>query len=85
MTTNTDARTTRRQLVAYQSQAVDTASPERLVSLLFDGALRRIEGARAAMDSTNIEQAHAHLLRAQAIVTGALRLAEHEGRRSTSQ
>ena len=69
MTIHADPRAIRQQLDAYQSQTVETASPARLVSLLFNGALLQIGRARTAIESRSIEHAHEHLIRAQAIVT----------------
>ncbi len=69
MTIHADPRTMQRQLEAYQSQAVETASPARLVSLLFEGALAQIGQARVAIELGLVEEAHDRLLKAQAIVT----------------
>jgi flagellar secretion chaperone FliS len=57
----------------YQAQAVLTASPGQLVLMLYDGALRFIGQARAALDGPEenprrIEQVNTSLLKAQNIV-----------------
>lgn len=58
---------------AYQAQSILTASPGQLVQLLYDGALRFIAQARAALAEPEetpgrIERANTAILRAQAIV-----------------
>jgi flagellar protein FliS len=56
----------------YQAQAVETASPAKLVLMLFDGALSSITRAEQAMtgqaDTSWRETANAELQRAQRIV-----------------
>ena len=64
-----DERTMQRRLGAYRSQAVETASPARLVSLLYQGALKQVSLAEVAIEVGSVEAAHEHLIKAQAIVT----------------
>src|SRR5512135_2210442 len=57
----------------YQTQAVLTASPGQLVLMLYDGALRFLALAHAAMETSvrdprRIETVNANLLKAQNIV-----------------
>jgi flagellar protein FliS len=58
-----------RRLGAYQSQTVETASPARLITMLYDGGLRTIAAARTAIDEQRMADAHEQLVKAQAIVT----------------
>jgi len=64
-----DRKAMQRRLGAYQSQAVETASPARLVSLLFAGALRHTGLAQVAITAGSVQDAHQHLVQAQKIVT----------------
>lgn len=52
----------------YRRQAIETASPARLVSMLLHGAIARAVGAREHIDSGQPELANVELQRAQAIV-----------------
>lgn len=53
----------------YQQNAVQTASPERLLLMLFDGAIRFMNQAKAFMEKHQLEQAHTNLVKAQGILT----------------
>jgi len=58
----------------YRANAVLTASPGRLVLMLFDGALRALEGARGgfalpAHEPRRYETINAQLLKAQTIIS----------------
>ncbi|MBN1256821.1 MAG: flagellar export chaperone FliS [Planctomycetes bacterium] len=52
----------------YLKTQVLTASPQQLVLMLFDGAIRFIETARKAWQTKDIETAHKSLIRAQEII-----------------
>jgi flagellar secretion chaperone FliS len=52
----------------YLRAKIMTASPEQLQTMLYDGAIRFGEQARAAMEAKDIPTAHDRLLRAQNIV-----------------
>ena len=58
---------------SYKAQSVQTASPGKLVLMLFDGYLRFTTAARNAFDETNMtkknEGINNNLIRAQNIVT----------------
>lgn len=54
---------------AYAESSVLTASPERLVVLLYDGAIRFLRQAAHAMREGTPEQASDRLARANAILT----------------
>lgn len=57
---------------AYQQQAVLTASKEKLVVMLYDGALRHIDRAKAGLESKDVPAVGEALSKAFAIV-GELR------------
>jgi flagellar secretion chaperone FliS len=52
----------------YQQAQIETASPTRLVVLLYDGAIRFCSLALEAMQVRDIETQHINLLKAQRIV-----------------
>jgi flagellar secretion chaperone FliS len=54
---------------AYQESAVLTASPGQLVVLLYDGILKFLRQADAALEQGGIEPTHERLQRAEAIIT----------------
>jgi flagellar protein FliS len=54
---------------AYLKSAIETASPERLVLALYDGAVTATTRAREALEGArDLEGAHRELVRAQSIV-----------------
>ncbi len=61
-----------KQIASYRSVSVDTASPGRLILMLFDGALRFIhaaeEGFKSECPRTRQEVVHNNLIRAQDIL-----------------
>lgn len=54
---------------AYRRVEVETASPERLVVMLYNGAIRRVEDAKLAMAAGERSKTHEHLIVAQQIIT----------------
>ncbi len=52
----------------YLRAKIMTASPQQLQTMLYDGAIRFCEQARAAMEARDIPNTHDRLLRAQKIV-----------------
>lgn len=52
----------------YKKQSVNTAGPERLVIMLFDGAIRYCGQSRKAMEEKDIENTNYYLLRCQDII-----------------
>ena len=58
-----------RESAAYRRVQVETASPERLIVLLYNGAIRRVEEAKDAMAAKKLKDIHEHLLVAQEIIT----------------
>lgn len=55
------------QNTAYRKTQVETASPEALILMLYDGAIRFMGQAEIAFEDKNIEQISNLLLRIQAI------------------
>lgn len=49
----------------YRRTQVLTASPERLVLMLYEGAIRFLEEAKAAIGERNLAKVHEKLVRAQ--------------------
>ncbi len=52
----------------YREQQVNTATPDKLLIMLYDGAIRFCNQARIAIGSKNLEQAHVNLTKAQNII-----------------
>jgi flagellar protein FliS len=53
---------------SYKRMQVETASPGRLLLLLYEGALKNLRLAKAGIEQKNISQAHNSLIKAQNIV-----------------
>ncbi|AYO29935.1 flagellar export chaperone FliS [Biomaibacter acetigenes] len=51
----------------YQQNSILLASPQKLLIMLYDGAIRFIKAARKAMEEKDFEQANYNLVRAQDI------------------
>lgn len=63
----------------YQRMQVDTASPAKLIVMLYDGAIRFLKQGQAAIQQGDREKQNHYLVRAQQILTalmGALNLEE---------
>ena len=54
---------------AYRRVEVETASPERLVVMLYNGAIQRVEQGKLAIAAGDLRKTHEHLLVAQEIIT----------------
>lgn len=52
----------------YQQSQVETSSPAKLLLMLYDGALKSIQGARLGMMENNFEKVNNHLTRGQEII-----------------
>jgi len=52
----------------YQQSQVETSSPAKLLLMLYDGALKSIQGARLGMMENNLEKVNKHLTRGQEII-----------------
>lgn len=53
----------------YQTTAVQTATPQELSLMLYNGCLKFIKLANKALAEGNIEQKHINLIKAQAIIS----------------
>lgn len=53
----------------YQQNAVQTASPERLLLMLYDGAIRFMNKAKRSLEEGELELVHLNLVKAQDIIT----------------
>ena len=54
---------------AYRRVEIETASPSKLVVMLYNGAISNAEEAKRALEENDPKTAHKHLIRAQEIVT----------------
>ena len=59
-------------LDVYKKNQIQTAPPERLVLMLYDGAIKFITKAIEAIEAKNIEAANNNLLRAQGIMSALM-------------
>lgn len=53
---------------AYRNTSVQTASPDRLLIMLYDGLIRFIEQSKTAIQSGSMQEAHINSKKAQDIV-----------------
>ena len=53
----------------YKSNSINTATPEELTLMLYNGLVKYIMQAQAAVDAKNLEKANNGIVRAQAIIT----------------
>jgi flagellar protein FliS len=53
----------------YQQAQVDTASPERLLLMLYEGAIRFLNAGRKGILERKYEMAHQNIVKAQDIIT----------------
>jgi flagellar protein FliS len=53
----------------YKKAQVQTASPEQILIMLYDGAIRFCNQAKIHMENKNIEQSHVNIVKAQRIIT----------------
>lgn len=56
-------------LKQYQQTQIKTASPERILILLYDGAIQFLNKAKIGMQNNNIEETHNNMIAAQRIIT----------------
>ena len=55
-------------LKQYQKSAIETASPERILIMLYDGAIQFLIKARAAMEQKNIQETHDNITKCENII-----------------
>ena len=53
---------------AYKQSAVETASPEKLIIMLYSGVIKFLRQAEIALKEKNLEEAHNSLAKAQDII-----------------
>ena len=63
---------------SYKKTQIETASPEALILMLYDGALRFIANAEEAFEKHNLEGINNHLVRVQAIIAELLSCLDKE-------
>lgn len=54
---------------AYRRTQIETAPPEQLILMLYDGAIRFARNARRALEAGDKQKAHTELTRAQDVVS----------------
>lgn len=52
----------------YKKQQIETATPEEILIMLYDGAIRFLLVAKKGIDENNIEKTHNNLIKAQHII-----------------
>ncbi len=57
------------QAKQYKAQQIQTATPEEILILLYEGAIRFLMVARKAIEADELEKAHNHLVKTQRIIT----------------
>lgn len=62
----------------YQKTHVETASPEKILIMLFDGAIQFLNKAKAAMEGDNLEEIHNNLIGAQNIINEFINTIDRE-------
>ena len=66
-------------LSAYQQNSIDTASPARLIVMLYDGVVTALDKTAAALSTPiDIELAHKELTRCQDIVLELMQALNHD-------
>ena len=66
-------------LSAYQQNSIDTASPARLIVMLYDGVVTALDKTAAALTApVDIELAHGELTRCQDIVIELMQALNHD-------
>jgi flagellar protein FliS len=66
-------------LSAYQQNSIDTASPARLIVMLYDGVVTALDKTAAALSApVDIELAHHELTRCQDIVVELMQALNHD-------
>lgn len=53
----------------YQQTAIETASPERLIIMLYDGAIKFVNQAKTSMNEGNVEETNKALIKTQDIIS----------------
>lgn len=53
----------------YKKAQVETATPEQILIMLYDGAIRFLNQAKVHIQNKDIEQSHINIIKAQRIIT----------------
>ncbi|MDD3013499.1 MAG: flagellar export chaperone FliS [Candidatus Gastranaerophilales bacterium] len=56
-------------LKQYQQTQIQTASPEKILIMLYDGAIQFLNKAKIAVENKNIEETHNNIISAQRIIS----------------
>jgi len=56
-------------LKQYQQTEIQTSSPEKLLIMLYDGAIQFLNKAKVGISNKNIEETHNNIVSAQRIIT----------------
>lgn len=56
-------------LKQYQQTQIQTSSPEKILIMLYDGAIQFLNKAKVAVENKNIEETHNNIISAQRIIT----------------
>lgn len=56
-------------LKQYQQTQIQTASPEKILIMLYDGAIQFLNKAKMAVENKSIEETHNNIISAQRIIT----------------
>lgn len=56
-------------LKQYQQSQIQTASPEKILIMLYDGAIQFLNKALKALDENNIQESHNNIIGAQRIIS----------------
>jgi flagellar protein FliS len=57
------------QVKQYKTHEIQTSSPEEILILLYDGAIRFLRIAKKGLEEKNIEKTHNNLIKAQRIIS----------------
>lgn len=69
---------TRQAMQSYQKAQVESASPEKLVLMLYDGAIQKLSLALTCLDGNDVSEFHNHVVRVQKIISELLNALDHE-------
>lgn len=55
-------------LKQYQTNQIQTASPEKILIMLYDGAIQFLNKAKKELDNNNVQEVHNNIIGAQKII-----------------
>ena len=65
-------------LKQYQKNEVETASPEKILILLYDGAIQFLNKAKIAMEQKNIPEIHNNIIGCEKIIEEFINTVDEE-------